>query len=309
MAEYFPGRRQAGEKTEVSLDSGKSKVQCTVFERWVDISPGTDLYCGAKSTVELTKAVGITQTSSETLEGSVESSLGVAGVAKIKSQIKGVLGKETNWNESVTHKVTFECEAPKCGHYQMTIHQLQREYELTLFRRGMWPFRSDSWDWKWDKTIVEKVDQYDAIPDVTEFDERCKCPPKDSPDYDGRLGCEIGNLGLRVPFKLNPSGFQVQIGKYVVSFTFMNYSAGMRALNEKFDLLLPKEALYGPLSFLAGIQEGRAAGSGNHVKAVAHRYVDPRLDTGGTISDVVSDPVVTAPHRQTAHELEQAASL
>lgn len=301
MAEYFPGRRQVGETTEVSLDSGKSKVHCTIFEQWVDISPGCDLYCGAKSSLELTKAVGITQTSSETLEASIESSFGVAGVAKIKSQIKGVLGKETNWNESVTHKVTFECEAPKCGHYQMTIHQLQREYELTLFRRGFWPFRSDAWDWKWDKTIVEKIGQYDALPDVAEFDERCKCPPKDSPDYDGRLSCELGDLSLRVPFKLDRGGFQVQIGKFVVSFSFLNYSAGIRALNERFELLLPLEALTEPLASLAGIHEGKAATSGNHVKAIAHKYVDPRLRPGGAVSDLVSEPTLTASGAQPAN--------
>jgi hypothetical protein len=231
---------------EVSLDSDRSKVQCTVFERWEEIGSNC-VRCGAKNTFELSATVGIGAKSSETLESSIQGSIGVAGISTIKSQVKGTSSQEVNWDATVSTKLTYTCEAPKCGHFLLVVHQLMREYELIHFRRGSWPFRSDVWDWKWDEALVEAVEKFDAIPDAVEYDEICKCPPKDSPDYDGRLSCELGDLSIRAPYKLNPNGFQVRIGKHVVSFTFMNYAAGIRGMEQGFTILLPKEAITEPL--------------------------------------------------------------
>ena len=295
MTQYFPGRRQIGEMRDLSLDSDKSKIQCTVFERWEEIGPECDLYCGAMNTFELGQTIGINKTSSETLESSIEGTIGITGIAQIKSQIKSTLGQEVNWNRSVTTKVTFTCEAPKCGRYLLVVHQLIREYELTHFRRGAWPFRSDVWDWKWDKTIVEETEKYDAIPDVTEYDERCKCPTKDSPDYDGRLSCELGDLSIRAAYKLNASGFQVRIGNRVVSFTFMKYAAAIRGMEQGLTILLPGEVISEPLASLSGMNKGKVRIKGHHVEAVAKKYLVAYPESPKALSDLVSEPVLAAP--------------
>src|SRR5258706_14712983 len=124
--------------------------------------------------------------------------------------------------------MTFTGKAPKCGKDELTIYQLVREYELSYFRRGSWPFRSNVWDHKWTKTIIEETEKYDSIPDKTEYDERCGCETKESPDYDGRLCFDFDNLSLRVPYKLTLEGFNVRIAEHVISFTFSDYAAGVR---------------------------------------------------------------------------------
>ena len=249
------------------LRSGKEILQCTIFERWIDTDSGCAVHCGDEATAEAEKTTGISEKSVETIEASVESSIGITGLAQLKSQLKGVLGYEVNWNKSVTTKMTYPCKAPKCGSYELTIYQLVRDYELTYFRRGSWPFKSDVWDRKWTKTITEETEKYDAVPDRREYDERCQCSPKDSPDYDGRLCFDFGDLSLRVPYKLTPEGFTVRLAEHVVSFTFTDYSAGIRRLDDKLNISVPTKVIPEPLLFLSGIE-------GAEIEATVYKYVD-----------------------------------
>jgi hypothetical protein len=217
MAQYFSGRRQVGNQIELKLGSEKAKLFCSIFEYWLDNVPGCTLHCGAEANAEITRTVGITTRSSETLEGTIESSIGIKGVAHLKSSLKGVMGHEVTWARSISTKMTFPCKAPKCGTYEVSIYQLIREYELSYFRRG-WLFRSDLWDEKWTKTLVEETEKYDAIPDKTEYDEQCSCEEKISPVYYGRLYFDFGNLSLRAPYKLTSTGFDLRIAEHIIYF-------------------------------------------------------------------------------------------
>ncbi|HKB68287.1 MAG TPA: hypothetical protein VKC61_20670 [Pyrinomonadaceae bacterium] len=268
MAHYFPGRRQVGDKIQLNLDSGKARLDCCIFEYWLDNMPGCAVYCGDEVPIEVVKTVGITTKSSETLESTVEGSIGVTGLTQLKSQLKGVVGHEVSWTRTVSTKMTFTGKAPKCGKDELTIYQLVREYELSYFRRGSWPFRSNVWDHKWTKTIIEETEKYDSIPDKTEYDERCGCETKESPDYDGRLCFDFDNLSLRVPYKLTLEGFNVRIAEHVISFTFSDYAAGMRGLDHKLSISIATAVIPPALKFLGGIE-------GTEIDGVMYKYVDP----------------------------------
>ena len=43
MAHYFQGRRQVGDKIQLNLDSGKARLDCSIFEYWLDNYAG--LHC------------------------------------------------------------------------------------------------------------------------------------------------------------------------------------------------------------------------------------------------------------------------
>lgn len=268
MALYFPGRREVGKKIELELDSGKGRLEYSIFEYWLDNVPGCTIYCGAEANAEIVRTVGLTTKSTETLETAFESSIGVAGLAQLKSSLRKTLGQEVTWTHSVSTKMTFPCKAPECGKYELTIYQLMRELEVSYFRRGSWLFKSDVWDRKWTKTIIEETEKYDAIPDKTEYDERCSCQAKETPGYDGRLCFDFGNLSMRVPYKLTSEGLKVRIAEYVISFSFSDYIWGLRGLDRRLSISVATEVIPAALRFLGGID-------GEEAEASVYKYYDP----------------------------------
>lgn len=276
MAVYFSGRKKIGE-ISVELDSGRMRIDCAIHEKWIDIDSSTTARCGSPGTCQVARTEGVSEKTSQTVEQSIGASLGLDDILKLKATIKDVFGYEVNWSHSITTTKTFNFEAPMCGRYSLVVYQLLREYDLTCLRRRRWTFRDDAWDKKWSRTIVEYTNTHDALPDVEEFDEICKsrpqCKGKDaaSPFHDGLLRFDMGNASFRVPYRLTPDGFDVQILKRVISFTFTDYPVGVRGLEQGLTVSLPIQVIPEPLVFLSPPQ-------GQEVEAQIFRYMDPDED-------------------------------
>ena len=209
MAQFFQGRDPIGSTFYLNRDP-KERISCTAFNRWIDTNQGITLHCGRDANIEISKTVGLDEKKSETSEDSIESTLGVTGVAQLKSQMKEIFGYEIHWNRATTTKASLSRKAPPCGRYELAVQQLIREYDFAFFRRGRWPFRDDIWDLKEQRTVPEYTETYDLMEDDFEFDERCKktCgTPATAPDYEGRVSLDFRNVILNAPFKISASGF------------------------------------------------------------------------------------------------------
>lgn len=248
MAVYFQGRRRIGSFL-LSLNDRKATLNCEIFEKWEDIDCSTTARCGADGQCEVSKTLGISEKTARTLEDVVESSLGIKGFAELKAQAKDVIGKEVNWSQSTTTTKTFPYKAPKCGRFTLIIYQLVREFELSYHRPRL--LGSDE---IWDRVIREDTNTHDALPDVLEFDEICKCPKNDSLKYDGRLCLDLGNGSFRAPYRITGDGFEIQIVDKVITFSFDNYPAGVRGFDRGFSITLPVDIVPAPLRFLSGIE-------------------------------------------------------
>jgi hypothetical protein len=276
MAVYFSGRKKIGQLSVV-LDSDRARIDCTIFEKWIDIDTSTTVRCGAPGTCVVAKTEGIAEKTTQTVERSIGTSLGLDDILKLKASIKDVFGYEVNWNHSITTTKTFNFEAPACGRYSLVVYQLVREYELIYFRQRRWTFRQDAWDKKWSRTIPEHTNTHDALPDVEEFDETCKSRPECKareamPNiYDGLLCFDMGKASFRVPYRLTSDGFEVQILKRIISFTFADYPAGVRGLEQGLTISVPVQVIPEPLVFLSDIK-------GEYAEAQVFRYIDPDED-------------------------------
>lgn len=221
MAKFFEGRNQIGSSFYLPAKSKKERILCTAFSRWVDTNQGVTLHCGRTASVEISKTVGLDEKKSETMEASIGSTLGVTGLAQLKSQMKNIVGTEIQWNQATTTKFTLPCKAPLCGRYELAVFQLIREYEFACYSRGRWPFSHDVWDLKEKPTIIpEYTEIYDLLDDEFEFDERCteRCgAPATTPDYEGRVCVDFGDVSLNVPYKASAKTFTIRIGPEDVS--------------------------------------------------------------------------------------------
>ena len=286
MAVYFTGRKKIGD-VSVALDSDRTRIDCAIYEKWIDIDSSTTARCGSPGICQVARTEGVSEKTSQTIEQSIGASLGLDDILKLKATIKEVFGYEVNWSHSITTTKTFNFEAPICGRYSLVIYQLLREYELTCLRQRFWTLRHDVWDKKWSRTIVEYTNTHDALPDVEEFDEICKSWPNckgraaTPPFHDGILCFDMGKASFRVPYRLTSDGFDVQILKRVISFTFADYPIGIRGLEQGLTISLPVKVIPEPLVFLS-------PPPGNEVEAQVFRYMDPDEDQARIPTEVLT---------------------
>jgi hypothetical protein len=249
MAHYFPDRRIIRELFKIDIVPNKLYVQCAIYERF-EFRKSFNCTCGHKTSMKLSKTEGVSTKISAIIESSVEGALGVSGLAQLKSSIKATLGAEVNWSESRTEELNFECDPPKCGSCDLTIYQLMREHELAIYKKGGGIFRPEFWDKKWSGTIPEEVGSYAEVPDCLEWDEVCKCPPKQlNADYDGRVSVDFGDVCILAPYKFTEEGIKIRLAKLVISFPFYKYAEAVATLQTGLKMtfqrsFLPQEALF-----------------------------------------------------------------
>ena len=104
MAHYFPDRRIVRELFKIEIVPDKLFVQCAIFERF-EFRKSFNCTCGHKTSMKLSRTEGVSKKISATIETSVEGTLGVTGLAQLKSSIKSSLGAEVNWSDSRTEEV------------------------------------------------------------------------------------------------------------------------------------------------------------------------------------------------------------
>ncbi|MGA8940259.1 MAG: hypothetical protein WB439_13940 [Acidobacteriaceae bacterium] len=250
MAEYFPGRRLVRNRFAAVVFPGKLRVDCTIYERWEFRIEGS-CSCDHEAPVEYEKTRGVSKTSSVTVEKTLEALVGAPGLMQIKGALRESLGVEVNWSGSETERFSDVCKAPKCGRATLVIYQLVREYELLIWRRGQYPYGPNVWKQN-AELVSENVSSYTAVPETTRWDKRCGCDEVASPEFDGRLSIDMGELCLLVPYKIQPEVLQVQIANIGVSFPFMQ-AEGAQQLEMGLRLPMERRFLSPALQFFANL--------------------------------------------------------
>jgi hypothetical protein len=249
LSHYFEGRKKI-QKSSIQLGKA-SRLEWSAYEKWVDTEQGVELACGITDTVTFSIASGISEKELTSLVSKIGSSIGIKDVAAISSEITASLGYEVNWSVTKTLTHSTSCTAPKCGRYALEIRQLVREYELTLYTKTGFIFKS--WDRQPTRTIVEKTEKHSLWPTVEEYDQRCKgCKEPVSPGYDGRLIVEAGNAICFFPYKVTGKGVDIRVFNKVVAFEFTTLTAGLLELQHGTGLDFPEDAFSAPLRFFVG---------------------------------------------------------
>lgn len=138
------------------------------------------------------------------------------------------------------------------------------------------------WDRKWAYIVPEETGSYAGVPDFVEWDERCKCSLRASPDFDGRLSVDLGTLSLLLPYQLTPDGIKIRISNLVVSFPFFKHSAAVGALEHGLNITVERSFLPPALVFLGSLE-------GMTFEADARIYRD-----AGTKSSETAEPRLVA---------------
>ena len=251
MTEYFTGRRKVRDSFAAAVSPGKLRVDCTVYERWEFRVEGS-CYCGHEPPVAYEKTQGVSETRSATVERSVEALVGAAGLLQIKGALRESLGVDVNWSGSETEKFSDVCKAPKCGRAALVIYQLVREYEMLISKRGEYPYGPNVWK-ETAQTITENIGSYVGVPETTKWDRRCGCEQVASPEFDGRLEIDLGELCLLVPYKVQPEALHVQIANIAVSFPFLR-PGGAQQLERGMLLPMERRFLSPALQFYANLK-------------------------------------------------------
>ncbi|HKR83308.1 MAG TPA: hypothetical protein VJS37_03980 [Terriglobales bacterium] len=208
MSHYFSDRRQILEEF-IEINS-RWKVNYKVFKRW-QLRNTQTCYCGTKGTIKFSRSRGVSQTALNSLQSAIEGSIGVAGLATIKSSVTSSLGEEVQWTRTESEEMTFECVAPECGRTELTVYELLREYEIAAAHRGVL-FKSDYWDVRWRDTFYEAVGEYTGVPDSIPWDPKCKCKVSPQPpECEGRLSLDMGTVCLLVPYRMEQEKKQLVV--------------------------------------------------------------------------------------------------
>ncbi len=154
MAQYFTGRKRVADQFEIVV-SDRRKVFCTVFALWEDI-PGYECACGQTLEISVEKSWGVSKKDSYAIESTLKSSLGLEGVASLKSEIRATTKHEVEWDYHETKTEKYKCKSPKCGSNEVRVAQLVYEYELLCYERARF-LRKANWDMRWAKTILERT--------------------------------------------------------------------------------------------------------------------------------------------------------
>ena len=195
MATYFYGRKEVASFT-VPLDKGRASLNCRLYEQWEDTDNTTTARCGDPGVIELKKVVGFSERDLEAFNAVIEGSIGVEGIAQIKSKIESTIEKEISWNVEVSTSKKSTFSSPKCGRKTMFVYQLIRDYEFA-FQRRRWGMTKS-----WERKIRERMNIHDFMPDIEEYDENCNCPNPPAPQkFNGMLVIDMGCVSIRAPYR------------------------------------------------------------------------------------------------------------
>lgn len=255
MAVYFSGRKLLKSFSTLSPDK-RSRIDWQVYEEWRDIDEGTVSRCGVEGTCTVEIASGITEKSMSTLKEVAGGTLGLKDVWSLKYDVELSIGREVNWQVSQRSTKTFRIQPPKCGRSALTVYQLFRVYELTCLRKKWFTFSDEMWIKLTERTIVERTNNHDGIPDTVESDPLCNCPQSPSePTFDGLMQLSFGAIGMRVPYRLTQAGLELQIDRNILKIVAGDLPALMRGLEVGFDIEVEASLIPEPLRFLGRVDE------------------------------------------------------
>lgn len=258
MATYFRERRVIG-TTLCELEPGRLEIRCEIHERWEDID-STTARCGDDGTCTISRHIGVSQKTAETIKASIETELGLSGISKLKTSIEGTIGREVIWEARTETTKTFPFKVPKCGRATLTIYQLFRDYDISIWRRKRWPGGGE-WRETGRRLISEALNAHDALKDIEDRDPGCKCPPAPADDPHGFLCLDFGTVSLRLPYRLTDTELELLGLESAVAFSIEKFDSrdnAMQSLLEGIDFKIARRLLPEPILFLLG-----DAGSGD----------------------------------------------
>lgn len=257
MTPYFSGRKLI--KTfSIFSPNKRSRVDCEIFEEWRDIDEGTAARCGVEGTCTIEIASGITEKAMSTLKEVAGGTLGLKDVWSLKSEVESSFGREINWQVSQKSSKTFQIKPPPCGRSALTIYQLFRIYKITSLRKSWFSFDDEKWVTLHDRTIEERTNNHDAIPDTVAVDPVCNCSNQAEPQkYIGFLQISTATVGLRVPYWTFKDKLLVQIDRKVVGIRSQDLPTIMQKLDTGYDYFMNSTLIPEPLRFLGNIPEGQ----------------------------------------------------
>ncbi len=255
MAIYFPGRRLLKAFSTIAPNK-RSRIDWRISEEWRDIDEGTASRCGVEGTCTVEVASGISEKAMSTLKEVAGGTLGLKDVWSLKYDVEHTIGREVNWQVSQRSTKTFKVQPPKCGRSALTVYQLFRIYELTCARKKWFSFDDEKWVKLNTRTIEERTNNHDAIPDTVESDPICNCPDSPpEPVFDGLMQLSFGAIGLRVPYRLTQTGLELQIDRQIVSIDASDLTALMRRLESGLEVEVAADLIPEPLRFLGNVPD------------------------------------------------------
>lgn len=267
MATYFTGRKEVSSFT-ILLDGARASMTCKIYEHWEDTDNTTTARCGDSGVIEVKKIVGISKRDEQTLKSSIEGSIGVTGLAELKSKIEDSVKRDFNFHTEISTSKTSNFLSPQCGRKTIFVYQLIREYEF-LYHQKKWGRMKT-----WERKIRERTNTHDYMPDIDEFDEVCKCknPPRPE-NFDGVMVIDMGNISIRAPYRNTQKEIEVMLETSVLKIPTEGFF--------KFPLIIPTKILPGMVVFLGDINE-------DNVEAEYYEY-QPTLETD-TVYAIVAEP-------------------
>jgi hypothetical protein len=146
------------------------------------------------------------------------------------------------------------------------------EYELLIWKRGEYPYGPNVWK-QTAQTIRENISSYVGVPETVKWDKSCGCEQGASPEFDGRLEIDLGELCMLVPYKVQAEALQVQIASIAVLFPFLQ-PGGAQQLERGMLLPMERRFLSPALQFYTNLKgDSLDAGRGSTVSSRLRRSI------------------------------------
>jgi hypothetical protein len=239
MAKFFPGRRSL-KPIELFWNKFKTHFKCEIYAYWKDIDY-TSISCGSKANFTLRRRVGIDKKEYSTIGSLIQGSLGIKGLAEIKSEIQEKSGIEVSWHEYEESEKSISFKAPELGRRSDYIYQLVREYVINFSDRRL--FQNE----RWQNVITEYTHYHHQQHLIQKYDPECEGADKSrfaGEIYDGNLEIDMGNVSMLVPFKTSESAIEIFLDDKSFKIT------GRELAENRFEL--NKEGMPESLFFLSG---------------------------------------------------------
>jgi hypothetical protein len=161
------------------------------------------------------------------------------------------------------------------------VYRLQRLYVMRYFRKRLFSWGGEKWDFKATHSFPEKTNTHDLMPDIDEFDPLCPCPkPTDPQQIDGYLSFDFGSISFRAPYWITPQGFDAQIGNKIVAVSLAEPTLVASALERGLAANVANELIPEPLLYLGGLEpDGQS-------EARVHRLADTSVTVEGVLEPI-----------------------
>lgn len=231
--------------TEYSFQMDGRTFFWRVCEEWIPTNYGVEVSCGRDTEISIESTSGVSQSDTYALKGFMEASLGLKGIASLKSSLETSSSHQIVWSEQQKIAVKIPIVAPKCGAQLIQVYRKKRSFYIRTLKYRMWrdPVQIDL------PTLHDFTNLYRAR--VTDDYDDLKCPCKSEISDGKRPGLPVsvafGNLDLVLDTFHDAKGLAFRLGQaeYALPAKFLSVGRAGGALAGVPPLFL----------FLAGIEE------------------------------------------------------